>query len=285
MAGESVAGLFRLVRPANVLITLAAQLLFVHCFSSLPETVVWPVAVGLALLVAGGNAINDYYDREVDARNRPERVILGRLLPPQVGPVVFVLTSAGAVLLGWRVDGFIGGLFTLIAAALWAYSAWTQRQPLVGNVMVAALLAVPLVVWCHWPSAVDCTAALRYAAVVFTVNLLREFVKDQEDAAGDAAAGYRTLPVTASPQTVRRIGHLLFGLFYVAVVGLLQWAFAVRGHFLWFMVLVLGVLLPAVYVHFIWHYSHRPRQWRAVHQALKALMVIGMGTLAFGCVG
>ncbi len=285
MAGQGVKAWFRLWRPLNVVMAGVVQLLFVHCFSRLSVGEVWPVIAGLLLLGAGGNALNDYYDRTADRYNRPGKNAFNQGLPTWMGPATFGVFSIGAIMLGMRVAPLMGALFAAIAGLLWWYSAWAQRRPLVGNVLVALFLTLPLVVWCYWPAQVDCSAALHYAAVVFCINLLRELIKDQEDMAGDGAAGYRTWPVVASARAVRVTGHVLFGLLYVSLLGLLQWIFGVRADFLWFMVVVLGVLFPAIYLHFIWHHSRRRRQWRAVQRGLKVLMAVGLATLGFGCGG
>ncbi len=282
MAKQSIGALFRLLRPLNVLTVGAVQVLFVQCFSSADMGWAAPAVVGLMLLTAAGNALNDYYDRGTDQINRPHRVILGRHLPAGVGPLLFVLLAGMGVRLGLRMSPILGAIYAATAGILWAYSAWLQRLPLVGNFTVAALLTLPVTVWCAWPEVADCRAALHYGAVIWSINALRELVKDQEDAEGDRRSGYRTLPVI-SPRAARIVGHALFIATYASTAALLHWVFTEHRDFLWFMLLVLGVMIPLAYLHFAWHHSRRPRQYRIIQKALKGVMVVGAVSMLGAC--
>ncbi len=270
------------MRPLNVIFTGGVQVLFLVCFSSLD--IIWaiPGIIGLMLLVASGNAINDYYDRTADWFNRPDTLILERHLQPKVGWLVFMVGATAGIALGWQQGPLMGWTYVIIASALWLYSRYLKRLPLIGNLWVASLLTLPLLVWCLWPQSVDCEAAIRYGVVVWSINALRELVKDQQDADGDRQAHFHTMPVV-SPRWTRYIGHGLFGLTYLTLLGLLQWTFSSQQHFLWFMSILLGIFIPLLYLHFIWHHSHSPRQWKAIQHMLKILMAVGTLTLAWGC--
>lgn len=86
-------------------------------------------------LYAGGVALNDYVDREVDARERPERPIpSGRVRPADA-----LQFATAALLAGWMA-GWIasaahpqwrsGLAATALAAMVIGYDAWLKRTPL-----------------------------------------------------------------------------------------------------------------------------------------------------------
>jgi len=75
--GETGRGLLELTRPVNVI--AAGVLAFIGSFVAggvTEEPIAVAAAVGAtALAVGAGNAINDYFDREIDRINQPERAI------------------------------------------------------------------------------------------------------------------------------------------------------------------------------------------------------------------
>ena len=86
-----------------------------------------PVALGLLLagpmVCATSQAVNDWFDRHVDAINEPNRPIPSGRLPGRMGLHIAVLWSLASLLVGAAL-GVAGLVATLVALALaWAYSA------------------------------------------------------------------------------------------------------------------------------------------------------------------
>ncbi|MFC7848484.1 SCO3242 family prenyltransferase [Arthrobacter sp. NPDC057388] len=96
-----------------------------------------------ACLYAGGMALNDYADREIDARERPERPIpSGRITPKKALTTAAALTAAG---LGLSAAG--GGRRSLtvglpLAAAIWTYDLVAKRHPVSGAVTMGCCRAL-----------------------------------------------------------------------------------------------------------------------------------------------
>src|SRR2546429_2779364 len=103
------AGLLALLRPPNVFTAIADP--FAGLVLARPPGPVsgdpglWCLAAS-ACLYLGGIALNDYFDREVDAVERPERPIPSGAVPPAVGAGV----SAGPVGRGVTVSVVAGGV-------------------------------------------------------------------------------------------------------------------------------------------------------------------------------
>src|SRR6266581_9095507 len=111
------AGLLALVRPPNVFTAVAdsaAGLLLAHQAGPLAgDPGLWCLAAS-ACLYLGGIALNDYFDRDVDAVERPERPIPSGAVPPAVAAGLgAALLAAGIVL-----AGLAGGSATMVAAVL-----------------------------------------------------------------------------------------------------------------------------------------------------------------------
>ena len=178
------------------------------------------IVLATLCIAGGGYVINDYFDRKADLINRPGKVILGRILSRRIG--IFwhaVLTSVG-VLLGTYVSYKLGNLkyclvFFIISGLLWFYSTTYKRQVLLGNLVVAFLVAcVPLLVLFYELPVIrhhDYTKLIKmysgeikylvfwiagYSVFAFILTLMREIVKDLEDYEGDFAFGRQTIPIS-----------------------------------------------------------------------------------------
>ncbi|XVV15789.1 SCO3242 family prenyltransferase [Actinoplanes sp. CA-131856] len=86
----------------------------------------------------GGMAANDWADRELDARERPERPIPSGRVPPRQA----LLTAAGLTAAGVGLAALAGGRRALavaapLAAAVWAYDVWAKNTPAGPAVMAA----------------------------------------------------------------------------------------------------------------------------------------------------
>ena len=88
-----------------------------------------------SLLYLAGMALNDLFDREQDARERPQRPIpSGRVSPRAAAWLGAELLLLGAGL-GWLASSLIGGAragatATLLAASVVLYDRWLKRTPL-----------------------------------------------------------------------------------------------------------------------------------------------------------
>ncbi|RKD97483.1 geranylgeranylglycerol-phosphate geranylgeranyltransferase [Halopiger aswanensis] len=197
-AGETVRGLLELLRPVNVI--AASVLTFIGAFVAGGMTEA-PVAVAAAvaatgLAVGAGNAINDYFDREIDRINQPERAIPRGAVSARgalaYSLVLFALATGLAVTLPLLAIGI--AVVNLIA--LVAYTEFFKGLPGVGNAVVAYLVGSTFL---FGAAAVgeygDIEPALVLALLAAVATLTREIIKDVEDIEGDRAEGLRTLPI------------------------------------------------------------------------------------------
>ena len=79
---QRLLALIRFVRPAN-LVTSAADILTGAVIAGSTTHLAFLIGASVSLY-AGGVVLNDYFDRHVDARERPERAIPAGLVSPLV---------------------------------------------------------------------------------------------------------------------------------------------------------------------------------------------------------
>ncbi len=216
--------LARLSRTGNLFflaLTLILAALFltrpwVPAYEKLQSASLWLAVFSTCCVTAAGYIINDYFDVRIDRVNRPARTIIDKRISRRQALLLHGWLSAfglaASFLVGWK-------LFLLTAAAvvlLTLYSAYLKRTPLWGNLLVALLTALAVVVaglsqnhitWDVWV----------FFLFSFVASLIREVIKDIEDMRGDAQFGCRTLPIVWGLQPTKTFAIALCGVF----VGLL----------------------------------------------------------------
>ena len=157
------------------------------------------VAPGVALLVAaslcvyhGGMALNDWADREVDARERPERPLPSGAVSPTAVLLVAVLLLLCGCALAARVApgaGLVMASVAVLAAGYDLFGRGPWRGPLLLALCRAGNVAVPMVALGALGSLRDGLAAapLSYGLYVFVVSRLGRFEDAEEALPGDHA--------------------------------------------------------------------------------------------------
>jgi 4-hydroxybenzoate polyprenyltransferase len=176
------------------------------------------LVMATVFITAAGYVINDYFDAKTDLVNKPEKVILGRLLNRRWAIILHIVFNTIGIGLGAYISFYIGLpvltlVFVLITGILWFYSTTYKRQFLVGNLTVALLTAlVPLMVILFEIPLLNKEYGLllkemhinfmhiviwvgMFAVFAFLLTLTREIIKDIEDFEGDQAYGRNTLPI------------------------------------------------------------------------------------------
>jgi 4-hydroxybenzoate polyprenyltransferase len=214
---------FRLIRWPNLVFIFLTQWLFYYLIllpgyngSALrpllsPALFYW-LTLSSVLIAAAGYIINDYFDLNIDRVNKPDKLVVEKIIKRRWTIIWHWILSGLGVLLGfyvsWKLRNPVVGLGNLACVVLlWVYSTTLKRKLLIGNVVISLLTAwVILVLYvCEFRViyARDVIGTLsrlfKYAIVyggfAFIISLIREVIKDIEDMNGDARYGCRTMPI------------------------------------------------------------------------------------------
>ncbi|WP_426061158.1 geranylgeranylglycerol-phosphate geranylgeranyltransferase [Hymenobacter sp. B1770] len=275
-----------LVRWPNLLIMLLC-LALVRAGLLLPEL---PPATALlnprfgalvlaALLVAaGGYIINDYYDIKIDAINRPDRLVIGRVVHRRKAMLAHLLLSGVGVLLAGWLHPVLGAVTLGTALLLWGYSARFKRVALVGNVSIATLTAA-LVLLPELQLQLERndsnSVVWPYALAAFLLTVVREVLKDVEDMRGDAQHGCRTLPLVVGVAQTKWVAGIFLGCLALLTLGATGNMF-VSGHWplgTWLTVLV---LLPMAQLTRLLIRADRRRHFKHLSAWCKGIMLAGV---------
>jgi len=239
----------KLVRYPNLLIMATTQLLCAAWLTP-PETIVWGsislwfTVVATLCIAAGGYIINDIFDFEADTINKPDKVIITQKNKSNYGLAYYGISVLG-ILLGLAASMYVGLVCAAMVTLLYYYSYKLKKRVLWGNISVAVMSAVVLLILNFIFPSIETFALWVYAAFAFFTTLIRELTKDIEDIEGDRKANYRTLPIAKGENFAKKITLIETVLLLVCIVVFAVWCLL---HFrIWaFFYLIVLVPIPTV---------------------------------------
>ncbi len=142
------------------------------------------------LITAAGNVINDYFDRESDLINHPERPIPAGEIRPKNALIYSVTLFVVGVILAFPINlcSFIVAI--LAVALLLLYENSLKNEGFAGNITISILVGMIFLFGGTIFGQLSLMSLL--ALMAFFSNLGREIIKDVEDMVGDI--NRKTLP-------------------------------------------------------------------------------------------
>jgi len=190
-----LAGFLTLTRPVNSLVAgLAAIVAYlIDTGTVIPESLLLFFIV--ALITAAGNVINDFFDAEIDAINRPDRPIPSGVVSRGAAWGFAVTLFLAGILVSLFTNPLCIGIAIFNAVLLIAYAAKLKSTPLIGNIVVAYLSASIFLFGGALNGFEGLVRIIPIAAITFFAMVSRELLKDAEDVEGDRAGGADTVPI------------------------------------------------------------------------------------------
>jgi chlorophyll synthase len=180
-------------------------------------------------LVCGtSQAVNDWYDRHVDAINEPSRPIPSGRIFGRWGLYIAVAWTALSLAVAATLGPWGFGAAVLGLALAWAYSAppiRLKRNGWWGN--TACALSYEGLPWftgaavmaAAFPDGRIVAVALLYSLGAHGIMTLNDFKSIE----GDTRMGIRTLPVQLGADMAAKVACLIMAVPQVVVIGLLVW--------------------------------------------------------------
>jgi len=254
------------------------------------------------LIAAAGNIINDYFDRNIDEINKPEKKIVDKLIKRRWVIVMHIAFSLIAILLGFYVDSqtpvfWLGFSNTICVLLLFAYSISLKKKLLVGNVLISLLTAwVILVCFLCYHRSLGCNhcepfewaAGLRrftrisilYAGFAFVISLIREVVKDMEDIEGDKKYGCKTIPISWGIPAAK----VFVAVWLVVLIGMISIVQVYVLQLGWYWSAVYSIILiiaPLVWILRKIYQAQVPKDYHQLSTVIKLVMLSGLLSMIF----
>ena len=280
---------------------VATPLLQLEQFGELmPWWILTLLIVSVVGIAAGGYVINDYFDVKIDRINRPDNLVVTRIISRDAAMNLFygftaVGVIAGTVVAWWAHSWTLLFTYVVIPGLLWFYSASYKRMFLIGNLVVAfASAIVPLLVaianadYLHhlYQNALAYSPIIGelyvwtggFAAFAFLLTLVREIVKDIEDIEGDREMECRTLPIVWGDKVAKIIATLLLMAIAILIVYMLfaVLPFSHEWKSLPTRYVVFGLIVPILCsIVLLWAANNRT-EYHRVQTIIKFAMFMGM---------
>lgn len=209
-----------ILRPFNCIMASAAAIIGLAIAGGFDPGTSALIFMAVFLVTGAGNAVNDYYDREIDAVNRPARPIpSGRISPAAALKYSLVLFAAGCAAAGLvnQICLVLAGFNSLL---LFLYARNLKAVPLAGNVCVSYLTGSAFLFGGAAFGLTGINLDLIPFSLSFLATMSREIAKDIEDTEGDRQGGALTLPILAG----ERVSAMLASAFLLAAMALSYFA-------------------------------------------------------------
>jgi 4-hydroxybenzoate polyprenyltransferase len=304
-----VAAFLKLIRWPNLFFIALTQTLFYFCvFESLQidpadgrkHLLFYLLVLASVIIAAAGYIINDYFDVQIDAVNKPQKVVVDKLVKRRWAILWHWILSGMGVMLGlyisYKIGNWIIGLANIICVMLlWVYSTSFKKKILSGNIIIAALTAWVIVVvyffcganitvWEQHNLPFDARKFFKfmvlYAGFAFIVSLIREVIKDLEDMEGDAKYNCHTMPIVWGVPTTKVFAAVWLVVCIAALVIVLLYAWQLG----WWVISVYTLLLVVFPLMFTLRHLYKafyPADYHQLSSVIKFVMLAGILSMLF----
>jgi len=253
--------------------------------------------IATVMIAAGGNALNDYFDVKIDAINKPEKQVVGNSISRKTAMLLHqIFTGIGIIIgmiLSFLTKSFtLGFIFIVVPGLLWFYSASYKRQFMTGNLIVAFISAITVLIVGILEIAVlrKQFGTLIYETQIpkeiytwiggfsvfsFLCTWIREIIKDVEDEKGDREFECRTMPIKWG---ITKTKMFLYILIIVTNIAL----YIINSEFINFegtltlRYIIFGISLPFLALIYLIFKAKVTRDYHSASNLVKIIMVIGV---------
>jgi 4-hydroxybenzoate polyprenyltransferase len=309
---NAVTAFFRLVRWPNLVFIALTQSLFYFCIlipsfyqghpvleNVLKRNEFMLLSLSSILIAAAGYIINDYFDLNIDRINKPEKVVVEKIIKRRWAIIWHWVLSGFGILIGfylsWKLRNiFIGPSNLLCVLLLWFYSTSFKKKLLIGNVLISLLTAwvIGVLYLCefrlhrfvdpqfHGALSRVYKFAVVYASFAFIISLVREVIKDMEDMEGDRRYDRRTMPLVWGLNASKFFCFTWLSILVAALIFIQFYVLQYR----WWLTIVFTcflVIYPILLVLKKLSKATEPAQFHQLSRLIKSIMMMGILSMIF----
>ncbi len=290
----------KLIRYQNLLMLAFMQVLFRYAFlkgQNIPLALSdWQYALlvlSTVLIAGAGYVINNIFDTETDQINKPQDVIIGKTVSESLGYNIYIVLNITGVGIGFYLSNVIqrpgfATIFILIASMLYFYSTTLKQIMVLGNLVVAFLLAMSVIIigiFDIFPATIAENKAQMtslfsiltdYAIFAFMINFIREIIKDIEDVSGDYNQGMNTLPIAIGISRTAKIASVLTIIPFILLLLYIKNYLVENGLFIATLYAFALVLAPLLYFIIKTFTAKSKKEFKHLSTVLKLILLFGI---------
>jgi geranylgeranylglycerol-phosphate geranylgeranyltransferase len=276
---EKLTAIIKIVRPLNFLITFVSVIVAaVLCLpDKTPGLNVVFAAFAASLVMASGNILNDIYDIGIDKINRPLRPLPSGKITIKKAYAVYFIFIVLSIFFSALVNEKALAIVLISILILFIYSKYLKQILLLGNITVAFLTGLVFIFGGFVVG--NPSAAIVPSIFAFTINLIREIVKDMEDVEGDIKAGVITFPVKFGSQKSK----ILILIISISLILFTLYPFLTQLYKIEYFIAVMIFVNPIlVYCSKNLFDDSSQKNLRKISNLLKLSMLFGLIAIYFG---
>jgi 4-hydroxybenzoate polyprenyltransferase len=301
----------RLVRWPNLVFIALTQFLFYYCIilpsfeaQQITGILSWSLfgwfCLSSVFIAAAGYIINDYFDLNIDQVNKPDTIIIQKIIRRRWAIFWHLGLSFAGVLISfyvsWKIRSLViapANLFCVLL--LWFYSTTFKKKLLIGNLIISLLTA--WVVFVLYLSELNILLMARqpvyhavmikifkltvlYAGFAFIISLVREVVKDMEDIQGDEKYGCKTMPIVWGIPSSKVFAAVWMVVLILGII-IMQFYAVLIGWFGEAVFALLLILVPAVKILRGLYNANAVSDFHKLSSLIKMVMLTGILSMIF----
>ncbi len=249
------------------------------------------------LIAAGGYVLNDYFDIKIDHINRPNKQIVGLTVSRRTAMLLHQLLTGLGIILGLLLSFFahsftLAFIYIVVPGLLWFYSASYKRQFIIGNLVIAFVAGLAILIvgiaqlaflQKEYGQLIFETPIPRqfygwmggFALFSFLCTWLREIIKDMEDEKGDREMECRTMAILWGASKTKAFSYALIVLtisaLYVFDLFLIPFQGTLTTRYIFW-----GLTLPFGALAYLMYAAKTPTDYHQAATLAKFIMVIGV---------
>ncbi|MCK5908073.1 MAG: geranylgeranylglycerol-phosphate geranylgeranyltransferase [Flavobacteriales bacterium] len=250
--------------------------------------------LSIVLISGAGYVINDIYDIGIDKINKPNKVIVNKLISKEKAYNLYTYLNIAGLAIGFYLSYLIDHInfaFVYVASSLllYQYAISLKKMFIVGNIVISLLAGISIfiiVLYDLLPAITDENGELIYQAFkiisvyaifAFVITLIREIVKDIEDIDGDRKFGVKSLALEIGISRTKKIVSILslfplIAIFYYSMNYLAQQSYSLAYIFIF-------IELPLLYFTIKINLANNKSDFKKLSTLLKLIMFTGISSI------
>jgi len=248
-------------------------------------------------IAAAGYIINDYFDLNIDLVNKPDKMVVDKIIRRRWTIAWHLILSSLGIAIGFYLDittkVFLLGVANFICVLLlFIYSISLKRKFLIGNVIISLLTAWVILVltWCENANIINTPRGLNVEKIIretflfsgfaFIISLIREVVKDMEDIEGDRRYGCRTMPIVWGINATK----VFVAVWLVVLIATLVTVQIYAVHLQWWVSIVyctLLIIFPLLWILRKLYTARTSKDFHTLSSLIKLVMLTGIISMIF----
>jgi 4-hydroxybenzoate polyprenyltransferase len=302
-----IAAFFRLVRLPNLFFIALTQTLFQFCIyfplyrEALAEKDIYRfilLVLASLFIAAAGYVINDYFDINIDEVNKPQKMVVDKIIHRRWAIAWHFMLSTGGIILTALAVPILQKWYLILVnifcvALLWFYSTKFKKSLLIGNIAISVLTAWTILIIFFSKLSLDNAIApdshsqvkffrfaFLYAGFAFITSLIREAIKDMEDIKGDEKYGCRTMPIVWGINATKV--YIAVWMIVLIVMLLIIQVYILQFRWWWPVAYtVLFIIIPAILVFKKLFNASSAEDYHRLSNRVKFVMLTGILSMIF----